>query len=926
MKTFLEYVAADLLRKCGTDLSRTVVVFPNKRASLFLNEHLYRIANRPIWSPVYITISDLFRRHSSLEIGDPIKLVCDLHKTFTEVTGFSETLDHFYGWGQVMLSDFDDLDKHMADASKVFSNVRDLHELDDVSYLTPEQVEALRRFFSNFSLDSVTDLKRRFLSLWEKMYAIYTEYNKRLDSQGLAYEGALYRSVVADDALAFEYDRYVFVGFNMIQEVEHRLFKRLKDEGKAMFYWDFDHFYAPVHHASSSGGGLLSSALHEAGYFIRQNLACFPNELDITGTDIYDNYRRPKTITFATAMTEDIQARYVGQWLLDDVSAGKSASSDKRPVIGSDTAVVMCDESLLLPITKSIPGDISHVNITTGYPLHVSPLCSRLLSGLRKAKTSLAFVEWGKEFLVKASSDDTSVLHAECLYRLYTILQRLEGLIRDGELDVNIDTLGRLLQQLVRTTNVPFHGEPAIGLQVMGVLETRCLDFNNLLILSCSEGNLPKGISDTSFIPYNVRKAYGLTTIDHKVAIYAYYFYRLLQRAGNITIAYNGSTTDGFRGEMSRFMLQIMADRTHAIRFRSLVGGRQATPPTGDMIVKDDSIMSELIKRFFPSKTHHDEEPNARQEPLLTPTAINMYQRCQHQFYYKYVLGLRELEDPDGGVDNRIFGIIFHASAERLYKDFLINRGTVDRASIERLLKNDSEIQRVVDDVFRHEIKSTAPYSGLQLINREVIVSYLRRLLEKDLLLAPFTVVGLEAKVVENITINIPSPSTHHPSSITRPFTTTIGGTIDRLDIISDDLGTRLRVVDYKTGSKEPGVFNSIEAIFSPDKVKDHADYYLQTFLYALLVSRSTVVNPSSLPVSPALLFVQHTAAKDYDPTLSLGKANPIRDISTVADEFSEALSLLVDEIFSPEVPFVKTTNDHHCETCPYHRLCGVNK
>ena len=206
MKTFLEFVAQDLIEKYGTDLSRITVVFPNKRASLFLNEHLARIANKPIWSPSYITISELYRQHSSLMIGDPIKLICDLYKTFIQCTGSDESLDHFYGWGQLLLNDFDDIDKNLADAEKIFANLRDIHEFDDISYLSDEQKEILKKFFSNFSDNHNSELKKRFLNLWSHFDNIYNSFNKRLEEQGLTYEGALYRKVVTDETIKFRYE------------------------------------------------------------------------------------------------------------------------------------------------------------------------------------------------------------------------------------------------------------------------------------------------------------------------------------------------------------------------------------------------------------------------------------------------------------------------------------------------------------------------------------------------------------------------------------------------------------------------------------------------------------------------------------------------------------------------------------------------
>ncbi len=876
MKPFLETVAQDIIRKCGTDLSRTAVVFPNKRASLFLNEYLAKYAAQPIWSPAYITISDLFRRHSTLEIADEIKLVCDLHKTYLEVTGLDESLDHFYAWGRLMLSDFDDIDKNMADASKVFANVRDVHELDDLSYLSSEQEAVLRTFFSNFSIDDNTELKRRFLVLWNNLSAVYHSYAGRLRRQGLAYEGSLYRTVALDDTVEYEYDRYIFVGFNMVHPVEQQLFLRLKQQGKAMFYWDFDHYYLPI-------GKSLNRNLSEAGHYIASYLEKFPNELDNTDVSVYDNFSKQKSITFISAKTEDIQARYIAQWLQEN---------DRIPA-GRRTAVVMCNEALLTSAIHSLPDEVEHVNITTGYPLSQSPLCSDLFMEVRKAKTLADFVERGKEYITNTAQNiPDSSLDRESLFRLYTIIQRLEGLIAAGDLDVNVITLQKLLQQLIQTATVPFHGEPAVGLQLMGVLETRNLDFDHLLILSCSEGNVPRGINDSSFIPYSVRKAYGLTTIDHKVAIYAYYFHRLLQRAGDISIVYNSATEDGSKGEMSRFMLQLMVESGQDIQFRT--------------IVSDDNL--QFANSHLPFNHPEVRIVNAKlsnSKSSLSPTAICKFMRCRKMYYYHYILGIRELEDEEETIDNRVFGNIFHAASETLYKRHLIKRnGTVDKADIEYLLKKGVEIERVVDETFAEETHLTAADSGLALINREVIIRYLRLLLEKDLALAPFQVIGLEIDV--DMEVN----------------DCKLYGRIDRLDCITDASGTRIRVVDYKTGARSLTPLADVDAIFDPANVRNHADYYLQTMLYSIIVRHDKAHNPNGLPVTPALLFIQKASGDDYDPTLKFKSTGPILDVADFEGDFIGRLKEVIAEMFSSDLLFTPTGDEKVCTFCPYAQLC----
>ena len=290
-KTFLQYTAEDILSKYD-NLSDIAVVFPNKRASLFFNEYIARLAGHPIWSPSYITISDLFRQHSPFTVGDPIKLVCDLHKSFISQTGLDETLDKFYGWGQLLLADFDDIDKNMADADKVFQNLSDYHNFDNIDYLDEEQIQILHKFFDNFDESHNTRLKDKFMKLWSRLGDIYKDYNQRLAEQNIAYEGALYRKVANDETIEFKYRKYIFIGFNVLQKVETTLFDRLKKEGKASFYWDYDEYY--MRNRS------------EAGHYISQYLKYYPNEL--TDHAIFDNFRKHKDITYISVPTENIQA------------------------------------------------------------------------------------------------------------------------------------------------------------------------------------------------------------------------------------------------------------------------------------------------------------------------------------------------------------------------------------------------------------------------------------------------------------------------------------------------------------------------------------------------------------------------------------------------------------------------------------------
>lgn len=974
-KTFLEYVSEDIINKWGTDLSRVAVVFPNKRAALFMNEHLARYAQQPMWSPAYITISDLFRRHSELQVGDSIKLICDLHKSFIKCTGLTETLDHFYGWGQLLLTDFDDIDKNMADADKIFCNLKDIHELDDISYLDDEQKAMLKRFFANFSDEQESELKRRFLSLWSHFSDIYHDYNNRLKEQGLGYEGGVYREVATKDDLSFKYDRYIFVGFNLLQQVEQKLFTRLRKMGKANFYWDFDEYYMPRHKTSSAT---------DAGHYISMYLEDFPNELDTRSMDIYGNMRKPKQINYLTASTENIQARYVSQWLRDK----------ERYKDGRHTAVVMSDENILLPVMHSLPTEADKVNITSGFPLGMTPVAS-LISELfdlytngslqhggryrtqyvskvlthpyahyisNNAKeifqtlkdehvfypdrqlltmndedeglallfpkstnfTSIdnspnaAIVNIGNIALLQQigslikrigveAKDEGDALFQESIFRMYTIVNRLEQLASSGDMDVDITTLRRLSKQLITTTTIPFHGEPVVGIQIMGVLETRNLDFDHVLLLSCNEGNMPKGVNDASFIPYSIRKAHGLTTIDNKVAIYSYYFHRLLQRAHDVTIVYNNTTDNGHTGEMSRFMLQLMVDGIHKINHQNLLAQNSPTPLSSKAIVKDNDIQLRLDNM-----------------KSISPSAINRYISCPLFFFYQDVASIKQPEEDDDSVDNRMFGLIFHKAAQIIYEDVASRQGTVEKTHLQKYIKNKKLMESVVDRAFNEELfklsasaaaNATRPpeYNGLQIINRNVIMEYLQQLLKTDQRLAPFTILGLEKKAYNDIIFTTMDGTKRRMS---------IGGIIDRLDMVTDKATGKqtIRVIDYKTGSPSKSPIKTMEEVFGNLSSK-HSDYYLQTLLYALIVNNSSKLNPSKCNVSPALLFIKHASNEDYDPVLDID-AHKISDIGIYQAEYIKLLKEKLCEIFSKEMPFVPTENKNKCKNCIYRKVC----
>ncbi len=957
MESFLKLVAADLYKHTEGNLAHTAVVFPNKRAGLFFNEYLAQESDSPIWSPAYVSISELFRSLSPWEVGDPVKLVCELYKIFRRETQSTETLDDFYFWGEMLISDFDDADKNKVDTDKLFSNLQDLRNImDDYTFIDDEQEEAIRQFFQNFSIERRTALKERFISLWNVLGNIYKGFRESLASQNIAYEGMMYRHVIEHlDVDKLPYEKYVFVGFNVLNKVEHTLFTQLKDAGKAVFYWDYDEFYMKENR---------QAVTHEAGEFIRRNLRDFPSPLS---GELFKNLSKPKEVHYIASSTENAQARYLPQWIRNNLTTPEK-----------ETAVVLCNEALLQPVLHSLPAEVKHVNITMGFPLSQTPVYSFLIALLELHTHGFNFKsgrytfqsvvtllkhpytrqltgqaellekeltrnnrfyplpgELGKdEFLTRlftplsgnlnlcirlsetlqqvasiyqantSGTEDTDAfnqLYRESLFKAYTTINRFRTLIEEDELTVQSETFRRLLVKILSTTNIPFHGEPAIGMQVMGVLETRNLDFRHLVLLSVNEGQLPKSGGDSSFIPYNLRKAFGMTTIEHKIAVYAYYFYRLLQRAERITLIYNTSSDGLNRGEWSRFMLQFLIEWPHPITRQFLEAGQSPQGTSSITVEKTPDVMRQMQSLF---------DVRANPKAKFSPSALNYYLDCPLKFYYRYVAGLSAPDEVSAEIDSATFGSIFHYAAEHIYKDLTTHGKVINKEALETLLRNDVKLQDYVDTAFKKLFfnvpqNEKPEYNGVQLINSAVIARYLKQLLQNDLRYAPFTFIASEMEVDEPIDIQTPKGV----------IKSRIGGIIDRMD--SKD-GT-LRIVDYKTGG-DADTPPHVESLFIPDKKR--SNYVFQTFLYAAIMCRKQ----PTMKIAPALLYIHRAATETYSPVIQMGESRKpkeaVEDFSKYEKEYRERLQGLLEEIFNPEKSFTQTEIIEKCTYCDFKALC----
>ena len=988
---FLQLVAEDLTAKYGGELSDLTVVFPNNRARLFFNNYLVKSVDKPIWSPSYLTIQDMFASCTNLKVADEPKLICDLFKAYSahidwkELDIEPETMDTFYFWGEVILSDFEDVDNNLVPASMLFKNMVDLAKMeDDFSFLSEDQISSLQRFFHNFSVERKSLLKRKFMALWNALLPMYTDFRDNLRAQGLAYGGMLHR-IVVDEVLKekgvepFPSKKYVFVGFNVLNKCEIELFSRLRKAGKALFYWDTDEFYMN-----------MPGVRHEAATFMLQNLEKFPNELPQSELNVFRN--TPKRFSFISSSTENAQARYLNDFL---VKCKGDGSSD------SDTAVVLCDESLLLPVLHSIPPCVDDLNITMGLPLIQTPIyalmkvliemqCSVALRagnnlrsvpfrfvrevlgnpyvqiafegatelqrqivserryylniaylkeksesldllfsfvGQEKEAPSLSLLRWLSAILKHVATyyrEDASgesggfaadsepaiydALYREALFRTYTIVNRLMVLSESGDLKVDLQMMGKLLERLLSSVSVPFSGEPVKGMQVMGFLETRNLDFKNVVMLSVNEGILPKGGGESSFIPHSLRRAFGMTTIEHKNSLYAYYFYRLLQRVENATFLYSTATTGGSKGQMSRFLMQVWAETDREVDMYDLRSDIEASPKIVAEVAKTDAMIEKLRQKY--DKTYN---PSAS---ILSPSMLNTYITCQLKFYFSYVMGIKEPEELEDEVDDRLLGLVVHAAMEEIYGRFLDKY--VEAEDLRQLLGEDDKLSEFVENAFRREYfksEDNVPiqYSGQQLLLKMAVLAFVKNVLLVDLQnCVPFKVIGVET---DRITHDI----------VVDGMRFTLGGIIDRLQ--EEGHGESYRVVDYKSkgvGNISKISFTDIPSLFDGtnpkrDKLKQYA---LQVMLYAYLCSVE-----KGWKTVPSLFFVRH---KDGLKNLFMGDGKEKEEITSISssccEEIERTLTEVLRRMFDPNAPFVQTSNLDNCGHCPYVEICRGKK
>lgn len=948
VKTFLGKVAESLWRQYGADISSLKLLVPNARSRMFFADELSKVIDRPLWQPQYVSIDDMMFELAGAAPADRIRAVVELYKVYSQY--HREDFDSFYFWGEMLMADFDQIDKYMVDAGTLFSNINDLKELEDaLVYMEEGQREVVRRFWASFGIEEEHSAEKRdFLTVWNTLSKIYDGFRERLASSGTAYTGMAHRmaaeKIKAGGALpAQEGVRYAVIGFNALSECEKTLFDHLQKSGQADFFWDYDEYY-------------LADKEQEAGLFMRANTARYQQaEYFVNATD---NFGGAKKVTAVSVPSDPLQCKYAAEFLREVYACQGS--------VGKETAIVLTDESLLVPLLNSIPDEVADINVTMGYPLRQTLAYSfteRLLSLQNHARTSNGATEFHHadatgllthpfvvaEDAARAAELNDNIVTKSRVYapeslfagkgiisRIFTApeswsditgyiinivseiaqgigdkasreyfgviadtLRKLGNSLTDCGVELTVPVVSSLARRMLQNVRIPYSGEPLSGLQVMGILETRNLDFDNVMIMSMNDDNFPGNpAASSSFIPHNLRLAYGLPTPRHHDGVYAYYFYRLLQRASRVDMVYCSSNDTDNSGEPSRYIYQLDYESPHDVIKRQAgldIAFAGAEPIT---VAKSDDVAAELEKFFGGLRS-------------LSPSAFNAYMDCRLRFYFRYIAGLKPEDVVSEEVDMPMFGTILHRAMELLYAPML---HVEDPRPQIRALIGSSAVGAAVDKAvaeicFQDESVAPGSYGGQLMMVRDIVIRYIDGgLLPFDAGGDRFTVMALEKDMEGQFTFG--------PDGGRR--TVRLRGKADRVDMLD---GGMVRIVDYKTG-KPYTDFKGIGDMFGNPSYENHA--MMQTFLYSLMAtdmqSRGALPGRGSLP---ALYYVRAMNKGDYSCIIrDKGRKALVISYEDYREEMEELLGQVLTEMFSPEAPFDQCDDPGTCGGCDFNPVC----
>lgn len=956
MTPFLYKVAEVFHTHYGNELYTYTFVFPNRRAGVFFQKYLAEIAGKPVFSPPVITIQELFTTFSSYQPADRIEMLVMLYDHFGKISGSDESFDDFLYWGEMLLNDFNDVDKHLVDARQLFRNVHDLKVLEsDLSFLSESQIHAIRRFWTNFMPVEGNETKKKFQETWQILHELYSSFRAELQEKGRAYEGMMFREV-AERALAKENPDcrtkgFVFVGLNALTPSETVLLEHLKNLGMADFYWDYE-------------SQLVQDSQNRASLWVNDNLRRFPSAFELKNT----GKEQGKTAIEVIGVSSGVgQAKHVTHILSQLIGAGAIPEPDEA----INTAIVLPDENLLLPVLYSIPGEIGKINVTMGYGLSYSSISGLIghIAGLqhnaRKSdgetgfyhrnvlsilnhplvyapaksdaetlktkiltynrivvseaeipphpllqlifqpvtdwrdipgyiKNILSFV-YGSLTDEKHHREETGQgtravnLEREFIVQYYKTVTRLQDTLH-GAGSMSVETCFRLLRKLAQTISVAFSGEPLSGLQVMGVLETRVLDFENLIILSMNEGAFPLKNPVNSFIPFTLRKGFGLPVYEHQDSTYAYHFYRMISRAKRVFMLYDTRTEELQTGEVSRYFYQLKYLYRDYFDISEHVAAYEvaAAEIPSVSVTKTPDVLQKL---------------NAFREggdSFLSASLINNYINCPLQFYFTAVEGLSEETEVQESVESDVFGSIFHKLMETIYKRYKGEIVTPD--VLTTIAKDDTFLTELIERAFAEyyfkQADDSRPLLGQHFLIGEILRSYVKQTLETDKQFTPFEYVGAEYRF-------------RAPYHVNGELIVNFKGIIDRIDRV----GEAYRIIDYKTGTGATD-FKQVSQLFDASKA-NRPYQILQVFVYALFYMKEY----PGIRLSPAIYYLRSIFG-NLSPAVTYNK-HPISDISDLMEEFLPLFNDCLAEIFNPAIPFTQTRNEKNCQWCAFKDVCG---
>jgi len=657
MMAFLDKIAERLLQKFPENMEKVAVVLPSKRAVVFLKHYLSQKIDKPIFLPEFYSIEEFTEKLSGLQVLDNISLQFKLFQTYlTHPPKKVESFDDFLKWSNVLLHDFNEIDRNLVEAESIYTNLRNVKELESWN------VEDW-----SLSETNLTDMQTDYISFFEGMLKWYNDFNQKLIQDNTAYQGLAYRKAAEQISnVEIKWEKVWFVGLNALTKSEQEIVDYLKKENVARVFWDADKFY-------------YDNKLHEAGGFLREQRAKW-SEIDFKG--VGDYFNQPKESFDVIACPKNVTQAKVASEVLKDFT--------KEDLDNSNTAIVLADEALLFPVLHNLPSAIKQLNVTMGSPLKNTTLFafvealfkmqihaekyqnnafyykdiisviehpyfskladanevlafkrfiikdnivfvskSNLANSFKKSKLSNIFDIWRKsddalrciskliEDLKLPLVGVSASIESEVLATFYKSWTILNNLLADNNFDIELKTLQLVMQQIVSKEMTPFKGEPLKGVQLMGILESRTLDFKNVIILSVNEGKLPKGKSVNSFIPFDMKRYFKLPTYAESDAVFSYHFYRLLQRAQNITLIYNSETDDFGSGEKSRFVTQLLSEYKGQISEKVFKGAELEMPKSKEIVIPNIGL---------------DKELKSWAEKGVSPSAINKYNNCSLQF------------------------------------------------------------------------------------------------------------------------------------------------------------------------------------------------------------------------------------------------------------------------------------------------------